>query len=107
MLYGSEMWALTKREDQRLSVAERTMKQAMLGISISFGMRSRRIRERSRVRDIVVESRHNKMHWVGHVAWFMDNSWTAIIAEWYPREQKRPLGRPPRRWEDDIVKHFR
>ncbi|KAG6940573.1 hypothetical protein G0U57_015976 [Chelydra serpentina] len=107
MLYGSETWALTKREEQRLLVAERAIERAMLGISLLDRIPNEIIRERSSVKDIVVESRHNKMRWVGHTARLTDNRWTAIIAEWYPREQKRPPGRPPRRWEDDIVKRFR
>ncbi|KAG6926619.1 hypothetical protein G0U57_011657, partial [Chelydra serpentina] len=34
MLYGSETWALTKREEQRLLVVERAMERATLGISL-------------------------------------------------------------------------
>ncbi|KAG6929912.1 hypothetical protein G0U57_004719, partial [Chelydra serpentina] len=106
MLYGSETWALMKREEQQLLVAERAMERAMLGISLLDRIPNEIIRECSGVKDIVVESRHNKMRWAGHTARLTDNRWTAIIAEWYPREQKRPPGRPPRRWEDDIVKRF-
>ncbi|KAG6940027.1 hypothetical protein G0U57_019731 [Chelydra serpentina] len=84
MLYGSETWALTKREEQRLLVAERAMEQAMLGISLLDRIPNEIIRECSGVKDIVMESRHNKMRWAGHTARLTDNRWTAIIAEWYP-----------------------
>ncbi|XP_044876196.1 uncharacterized protein LOC123372253 [Mauremys mutica] len=61
MLYGSEMWALTKREEQRLSVAERVMEQAMLGIFLLDCIPNEMIRERSGVKDIVMESRYKKI----------------------------------------------
>ncbi|KAG6938809.1 hypothetical protein G0U57_005271, partial [Chelydra serpentina] len=98
MLYGSETWALTKREEQWLLVAERAMERAMLGISLLDRIPNEIIRERSSVKDIVMESRHNKMRWAGHTARLTDNRWTAIIAEWYPREQKRP---PPVGLQED------
>uniref|UniRef100_K7F154 Reverse transcriptase domain-containing protein n=1 Tax=Pelodiscus sinensis TaxID=13735 RepID=K7F154_PELSI len=59
MLYGSKTWALTKREEQRLLVAERAMERAMLGISLLDRILNEMIRERSGVKDIIVESRHN------------------------------------------------
>ncbi|VDP44861.1 unnamed protein product, partial [Soboliphyme baturini] len=40
----------------------------------------------------------SKIRWAGHVARLDDNRWTSRIVEWYPRERKRPLGRPPMRW---------
>ncbi|CAM5076218.1 unnamed protein product [Natator depressus] len=61
MLSGSETWALTKREEQRLSVAERAMERAILGISLLDRIPNEMIRECSGVKDIVMESRHNKM----------------------------------------------
>ncbi|CAM4699458.1 unnamed protein product [Lepidochelys kempii] len=59
MLYGSETWAPTKREEQRLSEAERATERAMLGISLLDCIPKEMIRERSGVKDIVMESRHN------------------------------------------------
>ncbi|KAG6940379.1 hypothetical protein G0U57_017518, partial [Chelydra serpentina] len=56
MLYGSEMWALMKREEQRLLVAERAMEQAMLGISLLDRIPNEIIRERNSVKDIVMKA---------------------------------------------------
>ncbi|MFH4976594.1 hypothetical protein AB6A40_003303 [Gnathostoma spinigerum] len=106
MMYGSETWALAKMEQQRLSEAERAMKRAMLGISLRDHIPNERTRKYSGVTDTVTKIKRNKLRWVDHATRFTDNTWTAIITEQYPQEQKRPFGRPPRRWEDTIVKHF-
>uniref|UniRef100_A0A8C9S512 ribonuclease H n=1 Tax=Scleropages formosus TaxID=113540 RepID=A0A8C9S512_SCLFO len=106
MLYGSETWATTKREEQRLVSAQRAMERSMLGISLREHIRSETIREKSGVRDVINEYEKQKLRWAGHVARFTDNRWTRAIVEWYPRERKRPLGRPPKRWIDDIRKTF-
>lgn len=53
--------------------------------------------------DIVSESRWRKMRWVGHVASFTDNQWTAAVSEWYPHNHKRLTGQPPKRREDFVV----
>ena len=104
MLYGSETWATTKREEQRLVTAQRAMERSMLGISLREHIRSEAIRERTGVRDVIRDSLKSEFRWAGHVARFTDNRWTRAVVEWYPRERKRPLGRPPRRWNHDFWK---
>ena len=104
MLYGSETWSLTKAEENSLSVTQRAMERRMLGISIRDRIPNEVLRERSGLHDIVVESRRRKMQWAGHVARMHDGRWTEVVSEWYPRELKRPLGRPPIRWEDFVSK---
>ena len=88
MLYASETWATTKREEQRLLTSQRAMERSMLGISLRDHIRNEEIRRRSGVKDVIAEYRQAKLRWAGHVARFT--------------ERKRPLGRPPIRWEDKI-----
>ncbi|CAH2263440.1 jg13904 [Pararge aegeria aegeria] len=45
-----------------------------------------------------------KWRWAGHIARAKDGRWTEKILHWYPREDRRPRGRPRRRWSDDIIK---
>ena len=42
-------------------------------------------------------------NWAGHIARITDERWTKIIVNWRPYS-KRPTGRPPYRWRDDITK---
>ncbi|KAE9412762.1 hypothetical protein Angca_007073, partial [Angiostrongylus cantonensis] len=39
-----------------------------------------------------------KHRWAGHIMRRTDDRWTKRTVEWTPRECKRLLGRPPRRW---------
>ena len=41
------------------------------------------------------------MRWAGHVALVGDNGGKYWVLMWRPAE-KKPLGRPRRRWESDI-----
>ncbi|KHN78309.1 Putative uncharacterized transposon-derived protein F52C9.6 [Toxocara canis] len=102
MLYASEMWATTKNEERRLTTAQRAMERCMLGISLRQHIRCEEIRRRTGVRDVIAEYRKQKLRWAGHVARTNDDRWTRAVAEWCPMEQKRLLGRPPRRWRDEV-----
>ncbi|CAM4651932.1 unnamed protein product [Lepidochelys kempii] len=77
MLYSSKTWALTKTGEQQLSVTERAMERRILGISIRDRVLNEAIRQQSGVQDVVVESRHSKMRWAGHIARLTDHQWTA------------------------------
>lgn len=98
MTYGSETWSLTKGEEHKLAVTERAMERRMLGVSLRDHIENKTLRQMSGVADVVGITRESKIRWAGHVARLADNRWTSRIAEWYPRDRKRPLGRPPRRW---------
>ena len=102
MLYGSETWSLTKEEELKLEVTERAMERIMLGISLKDHITNEEIRRRSKVQDVVELSRINKLNWAGHVSRMKDGRWTQKVMNWYPRDVKRPAGRPPRRWEDFV-----
>ncbi|KPJ02084.1 hypothetical protein RR46_01480 [Papilio xuthus] len=34
----------------------------------------------------------------------MDGRWGRKVLEWWPRTDRRSVGRPPARWTDDLVK---
>ena len=44
-----------------------------------------------------------KWLWAGHIARYKDGRWTAKTTKWKGREGKRKVGRPKRRWTDDIT----
>ncbi|MFH4982022.1 hypothetical protein AB6A40_008731 [Gnathostoma spinigerum] len=100
MLYGSETWSLTKSEEHQLAVTERAMERRMLKITKLDHVRNEDIRQRTRVVDVVLESIKSKLRWAGHVARMKDDRWTKKVSDWYPRNHKRPVERPPRRWND-------
>ena len=65
-------------------------------------LRNTIIRQRTRVTDIVQYVTNAKWKWAGHFARMKDNRWTIRSTEWQT-EGVRSVGRPKRRWRDDIV----
>ena len=62
------------------------------------------IRQRTRVTDIVQNLTNTKRKWAGHIARMKDNRWTIRSTEWQIIiNGVRSVGRPKRRWRDDIV----
>ena len=60
------------------------------------------IRQRTRVTDIVQYVTNTKWKWAGRIARMKDKRWTIRSTEWQIKGV-RSVGRPKRRWRDDIV----
>ena len=60
------------------------------------------IRKRIIVTDIVQYLSNTKLKWAGHIARMKDNRWTVRSTGWQIK-CVRSVGRPKRRWRDDIV----
>ena len=74
----------------------------MLNVKLEDRIRNTTIRQRTRVTDIVQYRTKTKWKWAGHIARMKDNRWTIGSTEWQT-ESQRSVGRPKRRWIDDIV----
>jgi len=87
VLYGCETWSLTLREERKLRVFGRLHNEELNYLYCSPNI----------VR--VIESR--RMRWAGHVARMGEKRGVYMVLVGKP-EGKRPLGRPRRRWVDNI-----
>ncbi|CAH2239763.1 jg24652 [Pararge aegeria aegeria] len=76
----------------------------MLGLKIKDKIKNIYIRKRTKIIDAAKLACILKWRWAGHIARAKDGRWTEKILHWYPREDRRPRGRPRRRWSDDIIK---
>ena len=74
----------------------------MFNVKLEDRIRNTVIRQRTRVTDIVQYVTNTKWKWAGHIARMKDNRWTIRNTEWQT-EGVRSVGRPKRRWRDDIV----
>uniref|UniRef100_A0A914UST4 Reverse transcriptase domain-containing protein n=1 Tax=Plectus sambesii TaxID=2011161 RepID=A0A914UST4_9BILA len=106
LIYGSETWSLTKKDAEKLAVTERAMERRLLKISLHDRIPNKRVRELSKVKDVVNAATRSKLRWAGHIARYTDGRWTSSVTEWFPRDVKRTRGRPATRWEDSIAKEF-
>ncbi|KAE9417824.1 hypothetical protein Angca_009679, partial [Angiostrongylus cantonensis] len=104
LTYASETWSLRKQDERSLSVIERSVERTMLGVSrfaqVRDGIRSSDLRQRSKIKDVVLYAKQSKIWWAGHIMRMNDNRWTRAISDWIPRNFKRTAGRPPTRWSE-------
>jgi hypothetical protein len=110
VLYGCETWSLTLREEHRLRVFEK-------GVLRIFGPKRE---EDGSWRKLHNDELHNlysslnivkvikswRMRWAGHVARMGEGKGVYRVLVGRP-EGKRPLGRPRRRWKDNIKMDLR
>jgi hypothetical protein len=107
VLYGCETWSLTLREEQRLRVFENRVLRNIFGPKRDEATGDwRRLHNEERndlysSPNIIRVIRSRRMRWVGQVAGMAEKRDAYRIMVGRP-EGRRPLGRPRRRWEDNI-----
>ena len=107
VLNGCETWSLTLREERRLRVFENRVLRRVFGFKRDDVTGEWRKLHNEELRDLyflpnivrVVKSR--RMRWAEHVARMGEGRGVHRVLVGEP-EGKRPLGRPRRRWEDNI-----
>ena len=102
LTYGLETMSLTKRSAQRLQVTQRAMERSMLGVSLRDKIRNETLRSKTKLTDVMHRVAKLKWQWTGHVARQNIDRWPNKITNWRPWGRKRKIGRPQKRWKDDI-----
>ena len=111
VLCGCETWSLTLREERRLRVFENRVLRRIFGPKRDEVTREWRKLHNEELNDLysspnirVVKS--GRMRWTGHVAPMGERRgvYRVLVGK---REGKRLLGRPRRRWEDNIKMDFK
>ena len=106
LLYGCETWSLILREECRLRVFENSILRRIFGPKRDENGQWRRLHNeelhslyRSPITIRVIRSR--RLRWAGHVP-RMEEARSAFKILTGKPSGKRPLGRPRRRWENNI-----
>jgi hypothetical protein len=107
VVYIGETWSLTLREERRLRVFENSVLRRVFGPKRDEVTGEWRELHNEELKDLyplpnivrVVKSR--RMRWAGHVARMGEGNVVHRVLVGKP-EGRRPLGRPRRRWEDNI-----
>jgi hypothetical protein len=107
VLYGCETWSLTLREKQRLRVFEIRVLRRIFGPKRDEATGEWRRLHNEELNDlysspnIIGVIKLRRMRWAGHVArmWEKRGAYRILVRS---PEGRRPLGRPRRRWEDNI-----
>uniref|UniRef100_A0A914WED4 Endonuclease-reverse transcriptase n=1 Tax=Plectus sambesii TaxID=2011161 RepID=A0A914WED4_9BILA len=102
MLYSAETWSLTKREENRLAVAQRRMGRIMTGTSLRQQKTNDWLRKRARINHFMRSYQQRKSRWTQRISKMVEDRWARRVTEWHPRIGKRE--RPKKCWRDEIVK---
>jgi hypothetical protein len=107
VLYGCEIWSLTLREEHRLGAFENRVLKRIYGPKRDEVTGEWRKLHNEELRDFysspsnirIMKARN--MRWAGHIARLGEkmNAYRLLVGK---REGRRPLGRPKRRWLDNI-----
>jgi hypothetical protein len=107
VLYGCETWSLTLREERRLRVFENRVLRRVFGPKRDDVTKEWRKLHNEDLNDlyslpnIVRVVKLRRIRWAGHVARMGKDRGAYRVLVGKP-EGKSPLGRPRRRWEDNI-----
>ncbi|KAJ4450659.1 hypothetical protein ANN_02088 [Periplaneta americana] len=108
VLYGCETWTLTLREEQRLRLFENKVVRKIFGSKRDEVTGEWRKLHNALYTspDIIRNIKSRRLKWAGHVARMGEsrNAYRVLVGR---PEGKRPLGRPRRRWEDNIKMDLR
>ncbi|KAJ4448731.1 hypothetical protein ANN_00122 [Periplaneta americana] len=112
LLYGCETWTLTLREEHRFRVFENKVLRKIFGAKRDEVTGEWRKLHNTELHalysspDIIRNIKSRRLRWAGHVARMGEsrNAYRVLVGR---PEGKRPLGRPRRRWEDNIKMDLR
>ena len=110
VLYGCETWSLILREERRLRVFENRVLRRVFGPNRDEVTMEWRKLHNEELNDLysllnIVRVVKSRMRWAGHVERMGEERGVHRVLVEKP-EGKRPLGRPRRRWEDNIKMDF-
>ena len=102
-LYAAETWTINSADTRRVLAFETSCYRWLLGITWQEHVRNEEVRRiigrRETIMDII---KTRKLKLFGHIARMNDDRLLKLVT-FGSIEGKRPRGRPPRRWIDDIT----
>ena len=101
LLYGSESWVLTTKDESRLQAAEMKVIRTIMGKTKKDRIRSEVLRRELGVSPLLKDIQLNGLRWLGHVQRMDASRIPRMAYDWRP-EGRRPAGRPRKRWKDGM-----
>ena len=100
MTYGAECWAVRKKDENRLHVAEMRMLRWIRGKTRKDHVRNQSIQEDAKVCQMSTLLRQKRLHWYGHVKRREADNLSRKVMD-MDVTGKRRRGRPRLRWTDN------
>lgn len=104
LTYASQTWIYSSIAQQKIKTCQRAMERSIMKIKLKDRVRSRDIRQKTKIVDALQHGRKLKWRWAGHIARAHDEKWTKIITIWKGPLGRRRQGRPRTRWGDELKK---
>jgi hypothetical protein len=99
--FGSEAWVLKEQDGQRLEATQMKFLRHLLGITKLDRERNQSVTEKLRVQNIVLEIQQYQREWLQHVE-RMGRDRIPKQALKCRLKGKRNIGRPRKRWKDQL-----
>ncbi|KAJ2938174.1 hypothetical protein O0L34_g18514 [Tuta absoluta] len=94
---------IQKKVEDKIRTTQRAMERSITNIKKIDKIRHTKIREKTKITDALTHALKLKWKWAGHVARLPDRRWTIKTTTWAGPAGKRSVGRPYKRWSDDIA----
>ena len=107
LLYGSETWATTISEEERLDVFDNRCLCRILGIKWFHCVRNTTVRERTGQTQASLLLKTRRLKWFAHVSQMGQGRHPKAISQWRPENAKRRKGRYHTRWRDAVERDAR
>ena len=101
LLYGCETWTLNKKLKSKIQATEMRILRLIFGVTRRDRLRNDDIRASLKVHSILSIIEKSQLRWFGHVLRMPEDRDVKRMLDWRPRE-RRPRGRPRKRWIDQI-----
>jgi hypothetical protein len=106
VMYSSETWTLTAKDENNLRIFERQILMKIFGpVNIDNIWRIRSNMEIDKLiqgADIVRLIKAQRIRWLGHILRMDQARPTGKLLDWKP-VGTRPIGRPRQRWQEDVM----
>ena len=102
LCYGSESWTLTQKTRGKVAAAEMRVLRLIEGVTRRDRLRNDDIRERLGIEAITTNVEKGQLRWFGHLHRMEEDRIPKRLCDWKPNT-RRPVGRPRRRWKENIV----
>jgi hypothetical protein len=99
--FGSEAWVLKKKDEQHLEAAQIKILRHLLETTELNKVKNQNIREKTGAQNIVNEIKQYQQKWLQHVQRINTNRIPKQPLH-YRTKGRRNLGRPRRRWKDQL-----
>lgn len=97
LLYGSEFWTLTKKEEKTIEAAEMRFLRSVAGCTLLDKRKSEDIRNELNIFKLMDKIEQYRNNWKEHVQSMKPGRIPKIILDYNP-EGRRSVGRPKKRW---------